>query len=98
MRFGPKKIGCEYYIYDSDFTACSQQSYWCKYHTMITRSCRKGSMLLLNTSCKNLEDISKAMPKAMRKMIAEKQLKVMLMDASEISMKAGLPGRINSAM
>lgn len=34
----------------------------------------------------------------MRAMIAEKQLKVMIMDASEISAKAGLPGRINSAM
>lgn len=55
-------------------------------------------MLLLNTVCKNLDEISKAMPKAMRKMIAEKKLKVMLMDASDISMKAGLPGRINSAM
>jgi pyruvate-ferredoxin/flavodoxin oxidoreductase len=31
-------------------------------------------------------------------MIAEKQLKLMLMDASLISQTAGLPGRINSAM
>jgi len=29
-------------------------------------------MLLLNTSCKNLEDMYKCMPKSMRKMIAEK--------------------------
>jgi len=55
-------------------------------------------MLLLNTSCKTIEDLNKAMPKAMRKMIAEKHLKLMIMDASDISMRAGLPGRINSAM
>lgn len=34
----------------------------------------------------------------MRNMIAEKKLKMMAMDASDISNKAGLPGRINSAM
>jgi len=38
------------------------------------------------------------MPKVMRAMIADKQLKLMLMDASEISVACGLPGRINSAM
>jgi len=54
--------------------------------------------LLLNTPCKTVEDFNKAMPKAMRNMIAEKKLKVMAMDASDISNKAGLPGRINSAM
>jgi pyruvate-ferredoxin/flavodoxin oxidoreductase len=98
LRFGPKKIGCEYYVYQSDFTAISQQSYWNKYHTMLVQSCRDHSILLLNTPCKNVEDLNKAMPKAMRNMIAEKKLKVMVMDASDISNKAGLPGRINSAM
>lgn len=98
LRFGPKKIGCEYYVYASDFTAISQQSYWCKYHTMMVQSCRDNSILLLNTSCKTVEDFNHHMPKSMRHMIAEKHLKVMIMDASEISEKAGLPGRINSAM
>ncbi|CAL5970181.1 Pyruvate-flavodoxin_oxidoreductase 4 [Hexamita inflata] len=98
LRFGPKKIGAEYYVYDSDFTACSQQSYWNKYQTMIVNSCRKGSILLLNTSCKTIEDFNRCMPKNMRAMIAAKNLKLMVMDASDISDKAGLPGRINSAM
>ncbi|NBK26633.1 MAG: pyruvate:ferredoxin (flavodoxin) oxidoreductase, partial [Spirochaetia bacterium] len=98
LRFGPKKIGCEYYVYASDFTAVSQQSYWNKYHTMLVESCRDHSILLLNTSNKTVEDFNKTMPKAMRAMIAAKNLKVMIMDASDISMKAGLPGRINSAM
>jgi len=98
LRFGPKKIGCEYYVYASDFTAISQQSYWPKYSTMMLTGCRKGAILLLNTPCKNVDDLNKCMPKEMRAMIAEKQLKLMLMDASEISNASGLPGRINSAM
>jgi Pyruvate/2-oxoacid:ferredoxin oxidoreductase gamma subunit len=98
LRFGPKKIGCEYYVYASDFTAISQQSYWPKYSTMMLTGCRKGAILLLNTNAKSVEDLNKTMPKEMRAMIAEKQLKLMLMDASEISNASGLPGRINSAM
>jgi pyruvate-ferredoxin/flavodoxin oxidoreductase len=98
LRFGPHKIGCEYYVYDSDFTAISQQSYWTKYTTSLIDKCKKGSQLLLNTNCKNLEDLNRCMPKSMRKMIAEKGLKLMLMDASQISQDAKLPGRINSAM
>lgn len=35
LRFGPKEIGSEYLIYDSDFTAVSQQAYWSKYHKML---------------------------------------------------------------
>lgn len=70
LRFGPKKIGCEYYVYDSDFTAISQQSYWNKYHEMLVTNCRKGSQLLLNTSCKTVEDLNEAMPQVMRKVIA----------------------------
>lgn len=65
---------------------------------MLIQSCRDNSILLLNTNCKNVEDFNRCMPKSMRKMISEKHLKVMAMDASEISEKAGLPGRINSAM
>lgn len=38
------------------------------------------------------------MPKDMRAMIAAKKLHVYLIDASEISINAGLPGRTNSAM
>lgn len=34
----------------------------------------------------------------MRKIISEKKLRLMIMDASEISLRANLPGRINSAM
>lgn len=65
---------------------------------MMTTSCRNGSLLLLNTSCKTADDLNKCMPKEMRAMIAEKHLKLMVMDASDISLKADLPGRINSAM
>lgn len=62
LRFGPKKIGCEYYVYDSDFTAVTQQSYWNKYHTLLTESCRDGSILLLNTACKTVEQVTSCMP------------------------------------
>jgi len=72
LRFGPKHIGCEYYVYDANFTAISQQSYWTKYHTMLVGRCKAGSQLLLNTSCKNVVDLNRCMPKNMRKMIAEK--------------------------
>lgn len=65
---------------------------------MLVKSCRDGSILLLNSNCKNLEDVNNAMPQSMREMISKKKLRLMLMDASEISMNVGLPGRINSAM
>jgi len=55
-------------------------------------------MLLLNSSCKTVEQLNEMMPQEMRQIIAQKKLKLMLMDASDISMKAQLPGRINSAM
>ena len=98
LRFGPKPITSEYYVYDADFTAVSQPAYWNRYNTVLVKNCKKGSTLLLNTPAKNIEEVTDAMPKEMRAMIAEKQLKVKLMDASAIALKAGLPGRINSAM
>lgn len=65
---------------------------------MLVQSCKEGSILLLNTSCKTVEDFNNTMPQNMRQMIAQKKLKLMVMDASAISQEAGLPGRINSAM
>lgn len=85
-------------IYDADFTAVSQQSYWPKYNKILVENCKEGSTLLLNTVCKTVDELNSMMPQEMRKLIAQKKLKVMLMDASAISAKAGLPGRINSAM
>ena len=98
LRFGPKPIGCEYYIYDADFTAVSQQSYWNKYTTTLVEKAKDGSILLLNSNCKTVEDLNAHMPKCMRKMIREKSLKLKIMDASAVALKVGLPGRINSGM
>lgn len=65
---------------------------------MLVERCNEGSILLLNTTCKTLEDLTIHMPKEMRSMIAAKHLRLYLIDASEISLNAGLPGRTNSAM
>lgn len=53
---------------------------------------------MVNSNCKTVEDLNRCMPKEMRAMIAEKELVLKVMDASDISQQAGLPGRINSAM
>ncbi|KAH0575808.1 Pyruvate-flavodoxin oxidoreductase 4 [Spironucleus salmonicida] len=98
LRFGPKPIGSEHYVYDANFTSVSQPSYWTKYNTTLVENCKEGSILLLNTPCKTVEDVNAHMPKNMRAMIAQKKLIVKLMDASAVALKVGLPGRINSGM
>nr|WHT24065.1 ferredoxin/flavodoxin-dependent pyruvate dehydrogenase [Giardia intestinalis] len=98
LRFGDKPIRCEYLIHDADFTAVSQPSYLTKYNILLVERCKPGSLLLLNTSASNVEEVTAAIPRNMRKMIEDKGLKLMVMDASEISLEAGLPGRINSAL
>nr|ABW76111.1 pyruvate:ferredoxin oxidoreductase [Retortamonas sp. Vale] len=98
LRFGPKPITSEYYVYDADFTAVSQPAYWSRYNTVLVKNCKPGSILPLNSSAKTVEEVTDAMPKEMRGMIAAKKLRVKIMDASAIALKAGLPGRINSAM
>lgn len=65
---------------------------------MLVERCNDESILLLNTTCKTIEDLTAHMPKDMRAMIAAKHLHVYLIDASDISLRAGLPGRTNSAM
>ncbi|KAH0575862.1 Pyruvate-flavodoxin oxidoreductase 3 [Spironucleus salmonicida] len=98
LRFGPKPIGSEYCVYEANFTSISQPSYWTKYNTTLVENCKEGSILLLNTHCKTIEQLNENMPKSMRIVIAQKKLKVMLMDASAVALKVGLPGRINSGM
>jgi hypothetical protein len=41
---------------------------------MLVERCNEGSILLLNTTCKTLEDLTVHMPKEMRAMIAAKHL------------------------
>jgi len=41
---------------------------------MLVTKCKNGSLLLLNTGCKTVADLDKAMPKNMKKMIADKHL------------------------
>jgi len=41
---------------------------------MLVERCNEGSILLLNTTCKDLEDLTVHMPKEMRAMIAAKHL------------------------
>ncbi|GAB4285012.1 MAG: pyruvate:ferredoxin (flavodoxin) oxidoreductase [Marinilabiliales bacterium] len=95
LRFGDHPIRAPYLVSNPDFVACHVPSYLDKYDMLA--GIKQGGSFLLN-SIWDEEETKKRIPDHMKKTIAEKQLKVYIINATKIAEEIGLGNRTNTIM
>lgn len=95
LRFGKKPIRATYLVTAPDFVACHVPAYLDKYEML--KGLKKGGAFLLN-SIWNEEETKEKLPAAMKKYLAENDIKFYIINATQISEEIGLPGRTNTIM
>lgn len=95
LRFGDKPIKSTYYISKADFVACHNPSYIGRYD--MVSDLKRGGKFLLNCSWDE-GTIDEKLPKAMKKFIADNDIKLYVIDGIKIGKELGLGGRINTIL
>ncbi|MCX6281443.1 MAG: pyruvate:ferredoxin (flavodoxin) oxidoreductase [Bacteroidetes bacterium] len=95
LRFGDSPIRSPYLVNMADFIACHVPSYLDKYD--LVKGLKKGGTFLLN-SIWDAEETKKRLPDAMKKYLADNQIKLYMIDATKIAEEIGLGNRTNSIM
>ena len=96
LRFGPEKITSEYNIENADYVGCHTSGYVHKYDMLST--IKEGGTFVLNAPWKTVEELDANLPPAMKHQIAEKKVKLYVIDATSVAQKVGLRQRINMVM
>ena len=95
LRFGKKPIQAPYLIDAADFVAVHKPSYVNTYD--VVAGMKKGGTLMINCEW-TAENIGEHLPAAMKKYIAENEIKLYVIDGVKIGKEIGLGGRINMVM
>ena len=95
LRFGETPIKAPYLINKADFVSCSQQSYVDKYDVLA--GLKPGGTFLLNTTWSEAE-LDTKLPGAMKRTIANNNIKLYIVNAVAIAQQLGLGGRFNMIM
>ncbi len=95
LRFSPHRIQSPYLLSHTDFIACHNPAYVTQYE-LLDGIIEEGNFLL--NSPWSLEEMEKALPNRIKRIIAQKKLKFYNIDAVKIAEGIGLGGRINMIM
>ena len=95
LRFGDEPIRSTYLVTTPNFVACHVQAYLNMYD--VTRGLQPGGTFLLNTIWED-EDLIKNLPNKVKKVFAQKNIKVYYIDASRIAREIGLGNRTNTIL
>jgi len=95
LRFGREPIRSTYLVKAANFVACHNPSYVDKYDML--SDLKPGGTFLLNCSWSDAE-LDDKLPAAMRRELANKNVKLYAIDATTIASKIGLGRRINSVL
>ena len=90
LRFGDNPIKGSYLVTDADFVACHNQTFLDKYD--IVSELKQGGTFLLNTSWSG-DELEENIPAHVKSVLAEKEAKLYIIDANEISNELGLGDR-----
>nr|WP_318381731.1 pyruvate:ferredoxin (flavodoxin) oxidoreductase [uncultured Enterobacter sp.] len=95
LRFGDRTITSPYLVHQADFIACSQQSYIDKYDLL--DGIKPGGTFLLN--CRwNAQALETHLPAAIKRKIAQNDIRFYTLNAVDIARGLGLGGRFNMLM
>lgn len=95
LRFGKQPIKSQYLIQNADYTACHFPNYVRKYKLL--EAAKPGSTFVLNCVWSE-EQLAKELPGSLKRVIAQKKLKLYIVDAIKIGQEVGLGRRINMIM
>jgi pyruvate-ferredoxin/flavodoxin oxidoreductase len=95
LRFGHKPIQSTYLVNTANFVACHKSNYVELYDVL--EGLRDGGTFLLNAPW-TLAEMETCIPAAIRKTIAQKNIKFYSLDAVKIATAVGLGNRINMIM
>ncbi|MCK5762317.1 MAG: 2-oxoacid:acceptor oxidoreductase family protein, partial [Candidatus Izimaplasma sp.] len=95
LRFGKDPIRSTYLVNTPHFVSCSKDSYLTKYD--MVDGLRKGGTFLLNTVVPK-EGIENLLPTKVKKILAQRNAKLYIVNAVELAEEVGLGGMINTIM
>lgn len=95
LRFGSSPIRSPYLINKANFISCSKESYVASYDLLA--GLKPGGTFLLNTTWTEAE-LDEHLPAAMRRYIANNNIKFYIINAVKIAQELGLGGRFNMIM
>ena len=90
LRFGDSPIKSSYYVKQADFVACHNSAYLTKYE--MVQDVKPGGAFLLNCTWTD-EELEEHLPAAVKKYIAENNIRFYTCDAVDIAKKVGLGAR-----
>lgn len=95
LRFGNAPISAPYLIRHADFVACHKFDFMFKRN--ILAPANHGATFLLNSPY-SAEDVWDKLPRPVQEQIIAKKLRFYVIDATEVAMRLGLGGRINTIL
>ena len=95
LRFSKKPIRSTYYVKSADFVACHNESFINQYD--IAQEVKKGGSLLINCSWSE-DELSDKLPGHVKKIIADNEIKVYIINATEIAHRLGLGNHTNTVL
>ncbi|RLD37227.1 MAG: pyruvate:ferredoxin (flavodoxin) oxidoreductase [Bacteroidetes bacterium] len=95
LRFGDNPIRATYLVGTPDFVACHVPAYLTKYDML--DGMKKGGTFLLN-SIWDEEETKRRLPDHMKKTLAEKNIKLYIINATKAAREIGLGNRTNTIM
>ena len=95
LRFGDSQIRSTYLITTPDFVACHVQAYVHLYDVL--KGLKKGGSFLLNTIWEE-EEVKLRLPDAMKKYLAENEIKFYIINGTKLAVDLGLGNRSNTIM
>ncbi|MFW5488126.1 MAG: pyruvate:ferredoxin (flavodoxin) oxidoreductase [Desulfovibrio sp.] len=95
LRFGKQPIQSTYLVNAADYVACHNPSYVHLYDVL--EGIKDGGVFVLNCPW-TVDQMESELPAAMRRVLAEKNIRLYTVDAVKIAASVGLGGRINMIM
>lgn len=95
LRFGSKPIQSSYLVRKADFVACHNPSYVNKYD--MVKALKEGGTFLLNCPW-DVDNLDHYIPAKMKKDLADKKARLVVIDAIGLARMAGLGNRTNTIL
>ena len=100
LRLSKKPIRSSYYVKSADFVACHNQSYISQYD--IVEELKEGGSFLLNCTwgadTSENSALSKNLPAAVKRQLAEKNIRLYVINATAIAERLGLGSHTNTVL
>lgn len=95
LRIGKERIRLSYYIENPHIVVCTKDVYLNKYDVL--DNIRKNGIFILVTDKKG-EEVEKSLSNKVKKILAEKNIKLYTVDAYDIALKNNIPNKISTIM